>query len=198
VTEDADLGYRLARDGWRADVIGAPTWEEAPVTLPAWRHQRARWIKGHLQTWLVLMRNPWRTARELGLRGFLAMQLVLGGGVLAAFAHGPLAFIVVTAALSHYNLRPEDFALAVAGYCAALFAALTASARSGNLAHARMAFTMPFYWPLASIAAFGALFEFVFRPHYWAKTAHGVSERQRREPAPARALAPAPKLAAQA
>lgn len=182
VTEDADLGYRLARDGWRVDVIGPPTWEEAPVTFAAWRRQRTRWIKGHLQTWLVLMRNPWRTARELGLRGFLAMQLVLGAGVLAAFAHGPLAFIVLTAALSHYNLRPEDFALAVAGYCAALFAALTACALSGNLAHLRRAFTMPFYWPLASIAALCALFEFLLRPHHWAKTAHGVSERRGQAP----------------
>ena len=179
VTEDADLGYRLARDGWRADVIGPPTWEEAPVSFAAWRQQRTRWIKGHLQTWLVLMRNPWRTAREMGLRGFLAMQLVLAGGLAAAFAHGPLAFIVLTAALSPYDLLgPEDFALALSGYCAALFAALSACALSGSLTHARAAFTMPFYWPLASIAAAYALVEFVFRPHRWAKTAHGVSERK--------------------
>ncbi len=198
VTEDADLGYRLARDGWRAGVIGTPTWEEAPVSFAAWRRQRTRWIKGHMQTWLVLMRNPWRTARELGLRGFFAMQLMLGGGVLAAFAHGPLAFIVLTAALSHYNLRPEDFALTIAGYCTALFTALTACALSGSLAHARMAFTMPLYWPLSTIAALSALFEFLFRPHHWAKTAHGVSERKRyAEPPPIRHKVASPTLAVQ-
>src|SRR5262245_35558354 len=125
------------------------------------------------------------------------MQLVLGGGVLAAFAHGPLALIVLTAAFSHYNLRPEDFALAVAGYCAALFAALTASALSANLTHARMALTMPLYWPLATIAAFCALFELVFRPHHWAKPPHGVSERKRRSE-PGRPPPSAPKLATQA
>lgn len=198
VTEDADLGYRLAREGWRADVIGQPTWEEAPATFAAWRRQRTRWIKGHMQTWLVLMRNPWRTARELGPAGFLAMQLTLGGGILAAFAHGPLAFILLIAALSHCDLRPEDFALAVAGYCAALFAALTACALSASLTHARAAFTMPFYWPLASIAAVGALFELALRPHHWDKTAHGVSERRRyAEPAPARRRISWPMLAPQ-
>ena len=183
VTEDADLGYRLARNGWRADVIDRPTWEEAPVSFAAWRQQRARWIKGHLQTWLVLMRNPWRTVREMGLSGFLAMQLVLAGGLAAAFAHGPLAFIVLIAALSPYDLLgPEDFALAVSGYCAAMFAALSACALSGGWAFLRAAFTMPFYWPLATIAALYALVEFVTRPHRWAKTVHGVSARQPHAP----------------
>jgi glycosyltransferase XagB len=178
VTEDADLGYRLARDGYRIGVIGPPTQEEAPVSFGAWLNQRARWIKGHMQTWLVLMRDPMRTAREMGLGAFLAMQLMLGGGLLAALAHGPLAFIVLTAALSPYDiLKPEDFALAVFGYCVALFAALTACALSNSLSHARAALTMPLYWPLSSIAALKALYDLVFKPHHWAKTTHGVSAR---------------------
>jgi cellulose synthase/poly-beta-1,6-N-acetylglucosamine synthase-like glycosyltransferase len=179
VTEDADLGYRLARDGWRADVIGPPTDEEAPITVRAWLHQRTRWIKGHLQTWLVLMRNPFRTAREMGLGAFVSMQLVFGGGLIAAFVHGPLAFIVLTAMFSHFNLTAIDFALAVAGYCVAVFAALTASALSNNLTHARAALTMPLYWPLSTLAAFCAAGELLVRPHHWSKTAHGVSPRER-------------------
>ena len=177
VTEDADLGYRLARDGYRLGVIGPPTWEEAPVTLGAWLNQRTRWIKGHLQTWLVLMRDPITTAREMGLGAFAAMQLMLGGGIVAALAHGPLAFIVLVAALSSYNLEPEDFALAICGYCVAMFAALTASALSNNLSHARAALTMPFYWPLATIAALRAVLDLIVRPHHWSKTRHGVSRR---------------------
>ncbi|MBC7770518.1 MAG: glycosyltransferase [Phycisphaerales bacterium] len=180
VTEDADLGYRLAREGYRSDVIGPPTYEEAPVTFAAWLKQRTRWIKGHMQTWLVLMRDPVRTAREMGLAGFAAMQLMLGGGLAAAFAHGPLACIVLIAALSPYDLLSRaDFALALFGYCVAVFSALTAAGVSGNLNHLRAALTMPFYWPLASVAAILALFELLFRPHHWAKTAHGVSPRAR-------------------
>lgn len=178
VTEDADLGYRLARDGYVSGVIGPPTFEEAPITLGAWLNQRTRWIKGHMQSWLVLMRNPFRAAREMGLAGFASMQLMLGGGVIAAFAHGPLAFIVLIAALSPYDLLgPVDFVLALCGYSVAMLAALTACALSNTLSHARAALTMPFYWPLASLAAYRALFELIFRPHYWAKTAHGVSPR---------------------
>lgn len=186
VTEDADLGYRLARDGWRADVIGPPTHEEAPITFRAWLAQRTRWIKGHMQTWLVLMRNPALTAREMGLGAFLCMQLVLAGGIIAALVHGPLALTLIYAWLSPVDVLNEaDFSLALAGYATAMFAALVASGVTGELNHARAALTMPVYWPLQSIAAYCALWDLVFRPHHWAKTMHGVSERRRRRQGPA-------------
>jgi cellulose synthase/poly-beta-1,6-N-acetylglucosamine synthase-like glycosyltransferase len=170
----------LARGRYATGIIAPPTAEEAPVTFKAWLAQRTRWIKGHLQTWLVLMRDPVLTAREMGLAPFLAMQIILGGGIAAALVHGPLAFILLIAALSPYDLlTPADFVLALCGYCVALFAALTACGVSGELSHARAAFTMPFYWPLSTIAAVRAIFELAVHPHHWAKTAHGVSERTR-------------------
>lgn len=182
VTEDADLGYRLARDGWRSDVIAPPTHEEAPVSFGAWFNQRTRWLKGHMQTWLVLMRDPLRSVREMGLGAFASMQLVLAGGIAAAFVHGPLACILLVAALSPYDLLgPTDFVLALFGYTVAIFSALSAYAQTGNFHHARAAFTMPFYWPLASLAAFRALVELIVRPHHWAKTDHGLSPRADQE-----------------
>ncbi len=169
----------MARDGHRVDVIGPPTYEEAPLTFKTWLNQRTRWIKGHMQTWFVLMRDPIRTAREMGLGAFAMTQLMLTVGLIAAFLHGPIAFILLIAALSPYTLlTPADFILAVSGYCVAIFAALTACGLSNSLSHARAAPTMPFYWPLASIAAYRALFEIIFRPHHWAKTEHGLSPRK--------------------
>jgi glycosyltransferase XagB len=179
VTEDADLGFRFTRDGYRIGVIGPPTHEEAPITFSAWLNQRTRWIKGHMQTWLVLMRNPIRTAREMGLGAFAAMHLMLTGGLAAAFLHGPITCVIAIAALSPYKLlTTADFVLAICGYSVAFFAALTASALSNSLSHARAAPTMPAYWPLASLAAYRALFALIFRPHHWAKTEHGVSPRR--------------------
>lgn len=159
-------------------MIGPPTFEEAPIAFGAWLNQRTRWIKGHMQSWFVLMRNPIRSAQDMGVASFASMHLMLAGGVIAAFVHGPLALILVIAALSPYKLLGiEDFILALFGYSVAMFAALSACALSNTLSHARAAFTMPFYWPLASLAAWRALFEFIFQPHRWAKTAHGVSPR---------------------
>lgn len=50
VTEDADLGLRLARFGWRVKMIASPTLEEAPCRSRVWMMQRVRWLKGWMQT----------------------------------------------------------------------------------------------------------------------------------------------------
>jgi cellulose synthase/poly-beta-1,6-N-acetylglucosamine synthase-like glycosyltransferase len=197
VTEDADLGYRFARDGKSGGIIAAPTFEEAPVTFNAWLDQRTRWIKGHVQTWLVLMRNPFRSASEMGLGAFLSMHLVLGLGILASLAHGPIAIVLFVAAVTPFDLLgPADFTLALSGYATAAFAALSAAALSGDLSHARAALTMPLYWPLSSIAAYRALWELIRRPHHWAKTTHGVSRARHAHftAPPTPALAPAQTL----
>lgn len=179
VTEDADLGYRLARAGWGLDTIAPPTWEEAPARFGPWLRQRTRWIKGHFQTWLVLMRNPVRTAGDLGLCGFLWMQLVLGGGLVAACAHAPLLALLVAAALAPGLVTPPplDWVLVIFGYATASLGALFAAAIGRDRRLALSALTMPLYWPLASLAALAALVEIVVRPHYWAKTDHGRTPR---------------------
>ncbi|WP_441228423.1 glycosyltransferase [Tardiphaga sp. 20_F10_N6_6] len=46
VTEDADLGIRLARLGYRSVTIPSVTLEEAPIAFGAWLRQRSRWMKG--------------------------------------------------------------------------------------------------------------------------------------------------------
>jgi hypothetical protein len=49
VTEDADLGIRLARFGYSTATITSRTYEEAPVTFRQWLPQRRRWIKGWIR-----------------------------------------------------------------------------------------------------------------------------------------------------
>ncbi len=78
---------RLARNGYRCQVLRSTTYEEAPVGLMAWIRQRTRWLKGYVQTWLVHMRAPGTRWRELGPGGFLAFQVMVGGTVLSALVH---------------------------------------------------------------------------------------------------------------
>ena len=77
VTEDADLGMRLVRSGYRCAMIPSTTYEEAPRHLMSWLRQRTRWLKGYVQTWLVHMRSPRQLWRELGPLGFLGFQTVV-------------------------------------------------------------------------------------------------------------------------
>ena len=79
MTEDADLGVRLHQAGYRTTMMDSTTYEEANTNIPNWIRQRSRWIKGYLQTWLVYMRNPFRFLANVGLKGFLSFQLLIGG-----------------------------------------------------------------------------------------------------------------------
>ena len=87
VTEDADLGMRLARFGYRCGVIESTTYEEAPSNIHRWLGQRSRWFKGWMQTWLVHMRHPFQLFQDLGFPGFVAFQAIVGGNALVALAH---------------------------------------------------------------------------------------------------------------
>lgn len=92
VTEDADLGLRLHRLGYRCGVIRRQTLEDAPTSLPVWLNQRTRWYKGWLQSWLVMTRAPFTTARDMGWFAYMVFQLLIGGMLLSSLAH-PLLFV---------------------------------------------------------------------------------------------------------
>ncbi len=172
VTEDADLGFRLARLGGQSAMIDTPTMEEGPQRADHWMAQRTRWMKGHLQTWLVLMRDPIGAARQLGLPGFIGLQLTFGASLITALAHLPLLLLVV-AGLAHPAVQLESWhaGLFGVGYGSVLAAVL--ATREVRFSFWRL-ITLPFYWPLTSIAMYLALWEMKTRPHAWAKTPHGV------------------------
>ena len=92
VTEDADLGMRLWRGGYRTAMISRPTLEDAPHTLGAWLPQRTRWFKGWMQTWIVHTREPARLYRNMHLRAFVITQLLLTGTFVSALLH-PLVLV---------------------------------------------------------------------------------------------------------
>ena len=98
VTEDADLGFRLARFGYRSVTFNSTTNEEAPIRFKAWLGQRSRWMKGWMQTWGVHMREPRRLWRQAGPRGFFTLNIIVGGNVLTALAY-PVLVIELAAHL---------------------------------------------------------------------------------------------------
>src|SRR2546423_1724008 len=190
VTEDADLGMRLARFGFGAAVIGSTTYEEAPARVRPWIRQRTRWFKGWMQTWLVHMRHPARLARELRFGGFLTFQLVVGGTVLSALVH-PLFIAMFGYALATGRLFPVGADLAsavlaalcgaalVAGYVASATLGLLGLKRRGLLRHGFVLLLMPLHWLLLSLAAWRALWQLLRDPYRWEKTAHGLARTSR-------------------
>ncbi|MCC6305865.1 MAG: glycosyltransferase [Rhodobacteraceae bacterium] len=180
VTEDADLGLRLARRGWRTELVATVTEEEANCRPWPWVRQRSRWIKGHAVTWAVHMRDPCRLWRELGPRAFLGVQ-VLFLGALSQFLLAPLLWSTgllalglphpLTAALPGVPLGPLWCLFAAAGLVdLAVVAAALPPAHRGL---APLAPTLPVYFTLGSVAAWKALGDLAFRPFHWDKTTHG-------------------------
>ncbi len=182
VTEDADLGMRLARHGYRTELIETVTEEEANCHPWAWVRQRSRWIKGYAMTWAVHMRNPARLWRELGARRFLGLQLLFGGALLPVFLAPVLwSYWLIVLGLPHPmdGALPPWLALAMAGVLALGWLsniAVMALAASGPR-HRHLlpwAPTTDLYFPLATLAGIKALVEMVVRPFYWDKTSHGL------------------------
>lgn len=188
VTEDADLGLRLARFGYFTETISSPTYEDAPKDFSTWLPQRTRWFKGWMQTWLVHMRNPFRLARELGFRSFMISQILFAGMLISAMAHPILILtgiflvidLVLEKTLSTYRsaLLMVDVANICCGYLSFLLLgrqALRADERTGFW---KIALFTPVYWVMMSAAAWRSVWQIFRRPHHWEKTRHHRSRHR--------------------
>ena len=189
VTEDADLGLRLARFGYRSATIASSTPEEAPITFGVWLRQRSRWMKGFMQTWRVHMRHPRQLWREAGAGGVIAVNLVIGGQVLSALAFPifPAALIAYlagriapswTVAFPDGVLSPLNLATLVAGYAATAIIGLRALARQGEVSRGWILLLTPLYWGCLSLAAWRAVWQLWRDPYRWEKTEHGLGRSE--------------------
>jgi cellulose synthase/poly-beta-1,6-N-acetylglucosamine synthase-like glycosyltransferase len=178
VTEDADIGIRLAQLGYRVSMIASTTFEEAPVTLGAWLRQRSRWLKGYMQTWLVHMRHPLALLRRAGLGGFLAFQLFLGGGIVFALANPLLWAAFLGSALFGWRIWESyghiSGASLLANNLLLTWLAMISPGRRGRGDLAPWGLTVIAYWALVSLAGYRALYQLITRPFYWEKTTHGI------------------------
>lgn len=184
VTEDADLGIRLARLGFEVKTLSSTTWEEAPDSFAIWKGQRTRWLKGWMQTYLVLMRNPLRLWTELGAYRFFGIQLLMGGMIFSALVH-PWFYVVLAYVIANEPGLPGAAALLgsgwlmplgvfnlVAGFTSAMALGAVAVCSRDRPALAMWVLAMPVYWLMISFAAYRALWQLAFAPFFWEKTPH--------------------------
>lgn len=181
VTEDADLGIRLSRFGYRVAMLDSDTWEEAPATAKVWLRQRTRWLKGWMQTVLVHTRAPRQLYRDLGLWQTFGLQVVLGGMVLSALVHPWIYLLtaievmrghpVFAATSGYWMICWFNFTV---GHVVGIALGLVAAWRSQGRLPLFSALLVPVYWLAISVAAYRALWEFYRRPYYWEKTPHAA------------------------
>ena len=189
VTEDADLGIRLALMGYRVADLPSSTLEEAPGRLRAWLRQRARWMKGLLQVSVTHSRHPWRTLRVLGPARFFAAMTMTIGTVVAALGFPFFTALSVHGVATGRLLGAEDWmeavptalslTLFVSGFAAMLLPAFSALRRRGWWGLAVLVPLLPIYYLLISVGAWRGAAEFVLAPFRWNKTDHGLARTSR-------------------
>ena len=190
LTEDADLGARLAAGGYRVGLLRSTTMEEAPADLKVVDKQQRRWKAGYLQTGLVYTRRPVRTMWRMGPVRWLSFNLLMFG-VPITFLLNPL-FLGLTVAyfVTRSELIAELFppgiyypavVLMVLGnfgvLCELVYTCLReAEGTRGRFDLVRYMLTAQLMWLWMSRSTYIAVFELVSGRRGWHKTPHGHAE----------------------
>lgn len=185
VTEDADLGIRLAKQGFRTVIINSFTYEEANSRYRNWFNQRRRWIKGYMQTYFVHTRRSRDFKSTLRKPNSLLFQMVVGGKIALMFIN-PIFLLL---AILYYGLRAsigpsvEGFFPAPVLYMAIssilfgnflyVYYYMLGCAKRNHYQIIKFVYLVPIYWLMMSAAAYVALLDLIIHPYYWSKTAHG-------------------------
>ena len=186
VTEDADLGIRLYRQGLRVECLDSTTYEEANYKFKSWIKQRSRWLKGFIITWITHMRSPRKLLLDLGIISFLAFNVMLLGTV--------ITYLMIPLLLPYWLLSlgiippiigtlpngvlPIMLVVLVLGEPLLFLLGYYATANPKHKPLRITLLTMFAYWPLASLAAYKALYELITAPAYWDKTEHGLNDHE--------------------
>lgn len=185
VTEDADLGIRLFKLGYKTAIIDSVTLEEANSNWGNWLRQRSRWIKGYMQTYLVHTRDNFIFLRKSKLHA-LIFHLVIGGKI-AFILVNPLLWLVTLSYFTlHHIVGPAIDAAypapvlymaiisLVFGNFLFLFYYMIGCAKKEQWGLIKYVFLIPLYWIMISVAGGIAFYQLLFKPHYWEKTVHGL------------------------
>jgi cellulose synthase/poly-beta-1,6-N-acetylglucosamine synthase-like glycosyltransferase len=190
LTEDADLGARLAAAGYRVDLLASETLEEAPVSSRVVDKQQRRWKGGYLQTALVHSRRPFRSAARMGVHRWLAFLLMTFGTPLTFllnplflalavvyFATGSELIVALLPAPVYYTatalLLIGNFGIMLQLVQTTLVEASRTKGSFGLLKYMAMAQVM---WLWMSFSTYVAVFEMLTGKRGWHKTPHGHAE----------------------
>jgi cellulose synthase/poly-beta-1,6-N-acetylglucosamine synthase-like glycosyltransferase len=194
VTEDADLGIRMARKNYDVVPLDVMTYEEAPPKVYPWLKQRIRWSKGYLYTLASHFRHPLKILKEIGLRSFLLTfhqlffpiisALSLPGWILFAFYwlnwFGMPLEPVSKWIMTIFNSSPPLFYSSLLtlgfGLIYSILMSLGGLFRQGDdyaLSKVKYFPLLPMYLVLQSVSSIIAIVELIVRPHLWHKTPHG-------------------------
>jgi cellulose synthase/poly-beta-1,6-N-acetylglucosamine synthase-like glycosyltransferase len=190
LTEDADLGARLASAGYRVDLLPSVTLEEAPVSARVVDKQQRRWKGGYIQTVLVHTRRPLRSALRMGVHRWLSFILLTLGTPLT-FLLNPIFLAVTVAYFATGSTFIQDLfptpiyyiatALVIIGNFGVVYELVQTCLEEAHQTRGRFGllkymFLAQLMWLWMSVSTYIALFELIIGKRGWHKTPHGHEE----------------------
>lgn len=191
LAEDAEIGIRLAINGYKTETIDSYTAEESPVTVFAWIKQRSRWLKGFIQTYLLYLQRRNNLTDKIGARkSFISMHFMLGLSTISLL-FTPLMVVfglLIVNNYTHLDPKINNFILGLSGVSAGLWIissiyqsvkTIKSSTFLRELSPIKrfvLTIAFPPYFILHTIAGMYAVFDLIRRPFYWSKTKHGLTK----------------------
>ncbi|WP_375326209.1 glycosyltransferase family 2 protein [Candidatus Tisiphia endosymbiont of Nemotelus uliginosus] len=181
VTEDADLGLRLSSFNYKVSIIDSYTFEESPIDIISWIHQRSRWIKGFFQIFLVFLAQKDK-CKKFKLTHIIVILIFVG---FSSYSFCFLPFLIIIIKINnfsiiHYLWVINTFFTFSYLYGSAFFILLIKKNKINNFKILDIIALLlwPCYFLLHTIAGYKAIWEISFIPFKWNKTKHGVSKQQ--------------------
>lgn len=196
VTEDADLGIKMARKHYTVVPIDTTTYEEAPPKVYPWIKQRIRWNKGYLYTLIMHFRSPLKILNEIGLRSSIFLIHQLSSPIVSALTL-PTLILFVCYWLSWFGIPLDPISkwtamvfnsspvlfyssllTLVFGPLYAILMSLDGLFRQEDdytLSKVKYIPLILLYFLLQSVTSLIAIIELIVKPHSWHKTHHGFS-----------------------
>jgi cellulose synthase/poly-beta-1,6-N-acetylglucosamine synthase-like glycosyltransferase len=160
VTEDAELGVRIAKYKLKTKIATNYTLEEAPYDIKTWLFQRQRWIKGHLQTFLA----------HLFTGKFFEILITIGFSFFSFFL---IPFSFIFSLFINSKIINILFLINIIFSISYIFIFYIVAKKEKFANYNGAEKWILFYFILHIIASFMAFWQFLFKPFYWNKTRHG-------------------------
>ncbi len=188
VTEDADLGWRLSKLGYRTTMLDSYTLEEANSQVWNWIKQRTRWQKGFLLTTMVHLRHPILLVKRLGVYGAVSSAVLFTTNFLLPLVNPILwVFFLLWYVPQFFGnpgigltlpdwLRTVGLINLVLGNGIFMLVHLIAALGKKQWSQIPLVPLMPLYWLLISLASYRSVYQILVNPYSWEKTKHGLHQ----------------------
>ena len=183
VTEDADITYRLSRKNYKIKMLDSYTSEETVIDVKSWIKQRSRWVKGHIITFLVQSRTGFPKHQNNRVKCIFSLYYFMGLSFAITLSVPLLIVLFIPYLFNSTNISEKIdpvtkyiflFYCMLWVYCTLIIPLFLIYKEQKTLLF-KACFLYPFYLLLYTMPFCCALFQLLFKPHYWEKTAHGKS-----------------------